>query len=212
MINIFVDFYVIISSIRNPSMAKQSLYNFLGSYNKAYKSKNVNEKDFSSFLKDLRDFFVELETIDKTNEEMLKNIFNKHLLKIYNTLLNENRVDLSIKKDNKTQVIFEFKSPNNKSEMLQADNEDINNEESFELIKHINNFEKTIVSASQDFEPCYISRYLLSLCGLFNKFYNNHRIIDNEIVSENRLKIVALTKEVIARGLNLLGIDAPNAM
>ena len=146
MINIFVDFYVIISSIRNPSMAKQSLYNFLGSYNKAYKSKNVNEKDFSSFLKDLRDFFVELETIDKTNEEMLKNIFNKHLLKIYNTLLNENRVDLSIKKDNKTQVIFEFKSPNNKSEMLQADNEDIYKKALHEAIWYFYNQESKEIS------------------------------------------------------------------
>lgn len=89
---------------------------------------------------------------------------------------------------------------------------DIDNFDSFELIKHINNFEKTIVSSAVDFEPCYISRYLINLCGLFNKFYNNYRIIDNDQVSAERLKLVELTKEKIAAGLNLLGIDAPEAM
>lgn len=108
------------------NVAEVRFYNFLGSYNKAYKNKNIDEKDFNAFLKNLRDYFAELETIDKTNEELLKNIFNKHLLSHYQTLLNENYIDLSIKKDNKTQVIFEFKSPNNKSEMLQTDSKDVN--------------------------------------------------------------------------------------
>lgn len=127
-------------------MAKQRFYNFLGSYNKAYKSKNIDEKDFNTFLKNLRDFFAELETIDKTNEELLKNIFNQHLLKNYTTLLNENRIDLSIKKDNKTQVIFEFKSPNNKSEMLQLDNENINKKALQEAIWYFYNQDSKEIS------------------------------------------------------------------
>lgn len=127
-------------------MAKSRFYNFLGSYNKAYKSKNIDEKDFNTFLKNLRDFFAELETVDKTNEELLKGVFNKHLLKNYTTLLNENRVDLSIKKDNKTQVIFEFKSPNNKTEMLQADNEDINKKALQEAIWYFYNQDSKEIS------------------------------------------------------------------
>ena len=127
-------------------MAEVRFYNFIGSYNKAYKSKKVDEKDFSVFIKNLRDFFAELETVDKTNEEMLKNIFNKHLLKNYNTLLNENNIDLSIKKDNKTRVIFEFKSPNNKSEMLQADNENINRKALQEAIWYFYNQDRKEIS------------------------------------------------------------------
>lgn len=127
-------------------MAKVRFYNFLGSYNKAYKSKNIDEKDFNTFLKNLRDFFAELETVDKTNEELLKGVFNKHLLKNYTTLLNENRVDLSIKKDNKTQVIFEFKAPNNKSEMLQADNEDVNKKALQEAIWYFYNQDSKEIS------------------------------------------------------------------
>ena len=76
----------------------------------------------------------------------------------------------------------------------------------------MNNFDKTIINSANDYEPCYISRYLINLCGLFNKFYNNYRIIDNDIVSSERLKLVKLVKNTIANGLKLLGIEAPNAM
>ena len=127
-------------------MAEVRFYNFLGSYNKAYKNKNIDEKDFNAFLKNLRDYFAELETVDKTNEELLKNIFNKHLLSHYQTLLNENRIDLSIKKDNKTQVIFEFKSPNNKSEMLQTDSKDVNKKALQEAIWYFYNQDSKEIS------------------------------------------------------------------
>lgn len=90
--------------------------------------------------------------------------------------------------------------------------EDVNNLDAFELIKHVNNFDKMIISSANDFEPCYISRYLITLCGLFNKFYNSYRIIDNDIVSGERLKLVDLTKDKINKGLTLLGIDSPEAM
>lgn len=127
-------------------MAKLRFYNFLGSYNKAYKSKIVEEKDFNLFIRNLYEYFAELETVDKTNEEMLKNIFNKHLLNDYSTLINENRIDLSIKKNNKTQVIFEFKAPNNKNEMLQTDSEDINKKALQEAIWYFYNQETKEIS------------------------------------------------------------------
>ena len=90
--------------------------------------------------------------------------------------------------------------------------DDIDSVEAFELVKHINDFDRTVVSSAEDYEPCYISRYLINLSSLFNKFYNNNRIIDNERVSFARLKLVELVKDKLAKGLSLLGIDAPNAM
>lgn len=89
---------------------------------------------------------------------------------------------------------------------------DIDSVEAFELVKYINDFDRTVVSSAEDYEPCYISRYLINLSSLFNKFYNNNRIIDNDRVSFARLKLVELVKDKLAKGLNLLGIDAPNAM
>ena len=69
-----------------------------------------------------------------------------------------------------------------------------------------------MIDSAKDFEPCYISRYLLNLCALFNKFYNNYRIIENEKVNVYRLEIVKITKKLLGEGLKLLGIDAPSAM
>ena len=127
-------------------MSEVKFYNFLGTYNKAYKSKCVGERSFDEFIKNLRKCFTELETIDNTNEELLKGLFNKHLLGDYTTLLNENRIDLSIKKDNKTQVIFEFKSPCNKGEMLQSGNDDINRKALQETIWYFYNQDSKEIS------------------------------------------------------------------
>lgn len=92
------------------------------------------------------------------------------------------------------------------------DLEDINNIDAFELVKHINSYEKMVIQSAEDFEPCYISRYLINICALFNKFYNSYRIIDGEKVSGLRLKLVEYTRDIIAKGLKLLGINAPVAM
>lgn len=90
--------------------------------------------------------------------------------------------------------------------------EDINNSDTFELVKHLNDFDRNVIESALDYEPCYISRYLISLCGYFNKFYNNYRIIDDGKVNKYRLKLVKATKDRLYDGLKLLGINAPNAM
>ncbi len=96
--------------------------------------------------------------------------------------------------------------------MTVGSEDDINNSDTFELIKHINAFDRTIVQSAEDCEPCYISRYLLNLCGYFNKFYNNYRMIDGDRVNKYRLKIVSIVKDRLFDGLSLLGISAPEAM
>lgn len=100
-------------------MSKIHFFTFLGSYNRAYKSKAIESSDLRNFILKLKNFFSDIANITNPNEELLKGKFSHHILNEYETVLNENRIDLSIKKDNKTQAIFEFKSPNNISEMLQ---------------------------------------------------------------------------------------------
>ena len=58
-------------------MAKVGFYNFLGTYNKAYKSKKVDKTDFNIFIKNLYGFYKKLENIDTTNEDLLKGVFNE---------------------------------------------------------------------------------------------------------------------------------------
>lgn len=107
-------------------MTKQTLYNFLGSYNKAYKSKSVDNKELLDFISLLKNFYEQTNSIDTKNEELLKDKFKECVLGNYQIFANENRIDLSIKQDDKTQVICEFKQPSNKNEMLQIGNDNIN--------------------------------------------------------------------------------------
>ena len=62
-------------------------------------------------------------------------------------------------------------------------------------------------------EPYILSRYLIEVADAFNKFYHNVPILNSEGETKNtRLAIVKQTKETIKKGLELLGIKAPEKM
>lgn len=87
-----------------------------------------------------------------------------------------------------------------------ADVEDMANEISYSIIKHINNFAGVIKSVHDKTEPFLLTQYLLELCSLFNKYYNAVRIIENGKVNVSRAKMVEMVRTVLADGLTLLGI------
>ena len=93
----------------------QTLFNFLGSYNKAYKTKMIDKADFQSFLSQLRLYLRRLQEIDPSNEELIKGVFKDYFLNKYQCLLNERNVDLTIFQNGTPQVLFEFKSLSNDS-------------------------------------------------------------------------------------------------
>lgn len=83
--------------------------------------------------------------------------------------------------------------------------------ESFNLAKSLAEYPEVILRAADAREPSEIARYLVALCRHFNSFYHARRII-GEPYAEERLALVAACKSVIAGGLYLLGIHAPDAM
>ena len=128
-------------------------------------------------------------------------------------------LDASLNFDGETSPYIQYTHARCCSILAKAENlnkttnlDDVDTVDAFELVKHINDFERVVYQSAEDFEPCYISRYLINLCSLFNKFYNNHRIIDGESVSACRLKIVEMVQVRLYEGLKLLGISAPTAM
>ncbi len=74
---------------------------------------------------------------------------------------------------------------------------------------------EVVAAALQALEPHRIPFYLLELAGDFHRYYNKpvNRIIgpDREL-SIARLFWAGLIKEGIARGLELLGVSAPERM
>ena len=83
--------------------------------------------------------------------------------------------------------------------------------EELELIKKLSQFPDAIIRASETYEPHKIAAYLLEVGHLFNSFYQKHRVLGAENES-SRLALVNATRHVLANGLELLGIEAPEEM
>lgn len=92
-------------------------------------------------------------------------------------------------------------------------NEIIIDEYTWNIIFKLSDFENIIMKAKEGYDPSLIAKYLLELAGLFNKFYANVKIIDNdEEMSVFRLNVALSTSIVIKEGLRILGIETPNKM
>ncbi|MEG2158460.1 MAG: arginine--tRNA ligase, partial [Clostridia bacterium] len=89
----------------------------------------------------------------------------------------------------------------------------LDNAESAELSKYLLRFPEVVRSSAEKYEPSFLANYLIDLAQLFNKFYFEQRILDENIARQNaRLQLVACTQRVLATGLGLLGISAPQKM
>ena len=76
------------------------------------------------------------------------------------------------------------------------------------LMKALERFPKTLLASSLEFEPSYITTTLIELSKLFNRFYHEHRVIqEDEALQASRLKLVWATRQVLKNGLHLLGIQ-----
>ena len=89
----------------------------------------------------------------------------------------------------------------------------IANDEGIAVAKSVIGFADAVKKAAETREPCVVTRHIVDLAEKFNKFYICHKIVtakDGE--KEARLALTKAVKNVIATGLGLLGIDAPDAM
>ncbi len=81
------------------------------------------------------------------------------------------------------------------------------------LIKALSQLPDEIHLAAKAYDPSRINRYLVSLAGDFHHFYNACRIKGEEAaVLSARLKLADSVRSVIANGLALLGVAAPEKM
>ncbi len=85
--------------------------------------------------------------------------------------------------------------------------------EELNLIKHLIRFPQLVQACAKDFETHRLANYLFDLATLFHKFYTERRVIsDNVPLSQARLALIDATRHVLANGLGLLGISAPDHM
>ena len=89
----------------------------------------------------------------------------------------------------------------------------ITEQDAIELLKEINRFPAVIKDAADKYEPSVVARFAVDVAQAFNKFYNSTRInVDDAALKNARVMLTYLTKNTISSALNLLGIEAPEAM
>lgn len=90
---------------------------------------------------------------------------------------------------------------------------DLTKEEETNILRNLYGFSEVIIDSMEKNEPYFITRHILELAKLFNKYYNSTSIIvEDEKLKQTRLSLVYAVKTVIKTGLSLLGIEAPNKM
>ncbi len=79
------------------------------------------------------------------------------------------------------------------------------------LAKTISRFPERVKAAIDDYEPSYITRYILDLCAAFNRFYHECPILsceDSEI-RDSRVALTAATRQVLGTSLKLICMATP---
>ncbi len=81
------------------------------------------------------------------------------------------------------------------------------------LIKELNRYKDVLHASAINYEPHVLAYYLRELAGVFHSYYNSSEFLVEDIKLRNsRLMLITAVKQVIANGLNLLGVSAPESM
>lgn len=82
-----------------------------------------------------------------------------------------------------------------------------------DLIKKISEFPEEVAGTAASLGPHRLTRYLIDLAGMFHSYYNAHRVlVDDPAVRNARLVLAKAVGITVRRGLELLGLSAPERM
>ena len=83
-----------------------------------------------------------------------------------------------------------------------------------EVVKILSRFTETLNDITQTYEPHKLCTYLFDLAQSFSGFYENCTVLNekDEAIKNSRLNICLQISRTLTRGLDLLGIDAPDRL
>ena len=85
--------------------------------------------------------------------------------------------------------------------------------EEIELIRRMIQFNDVLEDSVRELEPHRMVFHLLDLAGEFHRYYNRHRVISEDAeLTRARLLLVQTVQATVRRGLDILGISAPEKM
>jgi len=89
----------------------------------------------------------------------------------------------------------------------------LTDEASGHLVRELSSFEEVLEAALERLEPAILSRYLMSVAKLFNKFYQQVSVItEDKENTKAKLALVKATSQVLENGMRLINMEAPKKM
>ncbi len=87
-------------------------------------------------------------------------------------------------------------------------------EEEIDLLKKLGGFPEVVSTCARLLSPHLITYYLIELAGGLHQYYNKHSILGapSKELTMARMYLLKGIRQVIASGLNLLGVSAPERM
>ncbi|WP_394171622.1 arginine--tRNA ligase [Saccharospirillum alexandrii] len=81
------------------------------------------------------------------------------------------------------------------------------------LMTQLRRYPEAVAHAGQSLEPAGIATFLKDLASQFHAYYNNNRmLVDDAELRNGRVALAVAVGQVLANGLDLLGVSAPESM
>lgn len=81
------------------------------------------------------------------------------------------------------------------------------------LLRRLNRYPEMVAGAALNAEPHLVAGYLRELAGDFHSYYNAHKmLVEDASLRAARVALSEAVRQVIANGLGLLGVSAPESM
>ena len=86
-------------------------------------------------------------------------------------------------------------------------------DEEAEIIKMLANYPQSVRESAEAYEPHRMVRYLMDLATRLHHYYNQHRVISEDIeLSKARLVLLKVVRIVLRNGLTAIGVSKPERM
>lgn len=81
------------------------------------------------------------------------------------------------------------------------------------ILNQLSKYPDTLKNAALNYEPHLVANYLKDLASEFHTYYNSNKMLIEDSAQRNaRLTLSSAVRQVLANGLSLLGVDAPQRM
>jgi arginyl-tRNA synthetase len=106
-----------------------------------------------------------------------------------------------------------FDLDNGLAQALVLDGDSSASRATHELLTDLSRWPEVVAAAGEQLEPHLVTTYLHELAQAFQTYYNDHQfLVDDADLRDARLALALATRQVLANGLDLVGVSAPEAM